>query len=44
MREIKGDVRLNLDRLPNIRADLVRTDDKLHDWDFEKLLAELGIC
>ena len=31
LREIKGYVRLTLDKLPNIKSDLVRTDEKWHD-------------
>ena len=42
LREIKGYVRLTLDKLPNIKSDLVRTDEKWHDWDFEALTKELS--
>ena len=31
-------MRLTLDKLPGIRADLVRLDDNWQDWDFEKLV------
>ena len=39
--EIKGYVRLTLDKLPCIRADLVRTDDGWQDWNFLDLLEAL---
>ena len=39
--EIKGYVRLTLDKLPSIRADLVRTDDNWQEWDFRDLLEAL---
>jgi len=41
LKDIKGYVRLTLDKLPDIRADLVRTDDDWHDWDFDHLLKAL---
>ena len=36
--EIKGYVRNTLDKLPGIRADLVRVDDSWHDWGFCELV------
>ena len=42
LKEIKGYVRLTLDKLPGIKSDLVRTDDKWQDWDFETLTKELS--
>ena len=42
LKEIKGYVRLTLDKLPSIKSDLVRTDDRWHDWDFEELTKELS--
>ena len=41
MRDIKGYVRLTLDKLPGIRADLVRMDDNWQEWDFPKLVESL---
>ena len=41
LRDIKGYVRLTLDKLPGIRADLVRLDDELQEWDFRKLVESL---
>ena len=41
LNEIKGYVRLTLDKLPCIRADLVRMDDEWQDWDFCNLLQAL---
>ena len=34
LKEINGYVRLTLDKLQGVRADLVRTDDDLQDWNF----------
>ena len=42
LKEIKGYVRLTLDKLPGIKSDLVRKDDKWQDWDFETLTKELS--
>ena len=42
LKEIKGYVRLTLDKLPGIKYDLVRTDDKWQGWDFETLTKELS--
>ena len=39
-RNKKNYVRSTLDKLPSIKFDLVRTDDRWHDWDFEKLIKE----
>ena len=44
LKEIKGYVRLTLYKLPSIKSDLVRTDDRKHDWDFEELAKELSKC
>ena len=38
LKDIKGYVRLTLNKLPLIRADLVRLDDEWKEWDFPKLL------
>ena len=42
LKEIKAYVRLTLDKLPGIKYDLVRTDDKWQGWDFETLTKELS--
>ena len=42
LKEIKGYVRLTLDKLPSIKSDLVRTDGRWHGWDFEELTKELS--
>ena len=42
-KDIKGYVRLTLDRLPGIRADLVRLDDNWQEWDFCQLLDSLRV-
>lgn len=39
--EVNGYVRLTLDKLPGIRADLVRLDDDWHEWKFIHLLEAL---
>ena len=41
LRDIKGYARLTLDKLPGIRADLVRLDDEWQEWDFPKLVESL---
>ena len=41
LRDIKGFVRLTLDKLPRIRADLVRLDDEWQKRDFPKLVESL---
>ena len=38
---IKGYVRNTLDKLPRIRADLVRLDDSWQDWGFCELVETL---
>ena len=38
LRDIKGYVRLTLDKLPGIRADLIRLVDEWQEWDFPKLV------
>ncbi len=40
-KEIRGYVRLTLDKLPGIRADLVRLDDEWQDWGFPQLVEAL---
>ena len=40
--EIKVFVKLILDKLPNIKFDLVRTDYIWYDWDFEELTKEFS--
>ena len=42
LKEIKCYIRLTLDKLPGIKYDLVRTDGKWQDWDFETLTKELS--
>ena len=42
LKEIKDYVRLTPEKLPNIKSDLVRTDDRWHDLDFEELTKELS--
>ena len=41
LNEIKGYVRNTLDKLPGIRADLVRLDDSWQDWGFCELVEAL---
>ena len=41
LNEIQGYVRYTLDKLPGIRADLVRLDDSWQDWGFCKLVEAL---
>ena len=41
IKEINGYVRVTLDKLPGIRADLVRLDDNWHDWAFPQMLEAL---
>ena len=41
LNEIKGYVRNTLDKLPEIRADLVRLDDSWQDWGFCELVEVL---
>ena len=40
-KEIRGYVRLTLDKLPGIRADLVRLDDNWQEWGFPQLVEAL---
>ena len=40
-KEINGYVRITLDKLQGIRADLVRTDDDWQDWKFPQLVEAL---
>ena len=42
LKEIKGYVRLTLDKIPSTKSDLVRMDDRWHDWDLEELTKELS--
>ena len=37
-KDIRGKVRLTLDKLPGIRADLVRLDDNWQEWRFPQLV------
>ena len=41
LNEVKGNVRMTLDKLDGIRADLTRTDPKWKEWDFNQLLEAL---
>ena len=41
VKEIRGFVRATLDKLPGIRADLVRLDDDWQDWGFPELIESL---
>ncbi len=41
LREVTGYVRLTLDKLPGIRADLVRMDDDWQEWGFSQLVEAL---
>ena len=41
VKEIRGFVRVTLDKLPGIRADLVRLDDDWQDWGFPELIKSL---
>ena len=42
LKQIKGYVRLTPDKLPSIKSDLFRIDDRSLDWDFEELTKELS--
>ena len=39
--DVNGQVRLTLNKLPGIRGDLVRTEQKWKEWDFTQLVAAL---
>ena len=39
--EVNRYVRMTLDKLEEIRGDLVRTDDKWQDWEFPHLMEAL---
>ena len=41
LREVTGYVRMTLDKLPGIRADLVRMDDDWQEWEFSQLVEAL---
>ena len=41
LKEINGYVRMTLDKLPAIRADLVRIDDEWQEWDFGQFIEAL---
>ena len=41
IKEINGYVRVTLDKLPGIRADVVRLDDNSQDWGFSQMLEAL---
>ena len=38
LKDIKVYMRLTLDKLPGIRADLIRLDDNWQEWDFCQLI------
>ena len=40
-KEIRGYVRLTLDKLPGIRADLARVNDDWQEWGFPQLVEAL---
>ena len=40
-KDIRGNVRLTLDKLPRIRADLERLDDNWQEWRFPQLVGAL---
>ena len=40
-KDIRGNVRPTLDKLPGIRADLVRLDDNWQEWRFLQLVGAL---
>ena len=42
LQEIKGNVRMTLDKLPGIRADLVRLDNDWKSWGFVQVVEALG--
>jgi hypothetical protein len=41
IKEIDGYVRVTLDKLPDIRADMVRSDDDWQDWGFSQMIEAL---
>ena len=41
IKEINGYVRVTLDKLPDIRVDLVRLDDDWQDWNFSQMIEAL---
>ena len=41
LKDINGYVKITLDKLPGIRADLVRLDDDWQDWGFTQLVEAL---
>ena len=41
LRDTKGYVKLTLDKLPRIRAGLVKLDDECQEWDILKLVESL---
>ena len=43
LKDVKGYVRLTLDKLPEIRADLIRLDDNQQEWVFCQLVDSLRI-
>ncbi|XP_028405771.1 uncharacterized protein LOC114528347 [Dendronephthya gigantea] len=44
LNEVKGFARSTLDKLPGIRADLVRSDDNWQDWGFGEMVEALRKC
>ena len=43
LEQVRGNVRMTLDKLDGIRADLTRTDEKWKEWDFNDLLEALRL-
>ena len=41
LKEMNGYVPTTIDKLPGIRADLVRIDDDWHNWDFGQFVEQL---
>ena len=41
LKEVNGYVRMSIDKLPEIRGDLVRTDENWQEWDFAKFVYAL---
>ena len=41
LKEINGYVRTTIDKLPGIRADLIRIDSDWHSWDFGQIVEQL---
>ena len=43
LEQVRGNVRLALDKLDGIRTDLITTDDKWKEWDFHGLLEAMRL-